>query len=273
MKIPILAYHPYQAGDPRDILAFEEHLAILAAERFTVLPLRRIVQSLWTGEALPERTIGISCDDGKRYDYHPEPVLGKSMYSVLREFRRRHRWRQRQAALSCFVIADAAARLQIGLGDPDLLGADWWPAAAATGFMVIENHGLDHVHSRVEVGPGRAPYRNDFSLVDTLAEADRQIALAARIIDHRVGRDACRLFAYPFGHTSAYLVEQYFPDHGERHGMLAALTTAPEPVTRSTNRWLVPRYVVNHDLKSSADLLSVLRDCARTSTAEYQVKG
>lgn len=264
MKIPILTYRSYQAGSPRDILSFEEHLRIISREGFVILSLRAIVDRLVEGKTLPERSVGISCDDGKQYDFLPEPTTGKSMLSVLTDFIRRHPIRQRRAELSCFVIADSRARTQIGLGDPDLLGSFWWRPAAASGRISIQNHGLDHVHERVTRSVGLPPYCNDFSKVDTLAEADAQIALAARIIDHHVERQTCSLFAYPFGQTNDFLVREYFPDHGDRHGMLAAFTTDPEPLTLSSNRWTIPRYVANHHIQTDADLIGVLHDCRRT---------
>jgi hypothetical protein len=266
VKVPILAYHSYQSGSPRDIMALEEHLDVIHSQGFSVMPLRKIVSCIVSGSAIPDRVVGLSCDDGKQFDYRVEPTLGKSMFTVLKAFKRRYRYRQRGTHLSCFVIADPDARVQIGLGDADLLNANWWSVAARTGLMSIENHSLNHAHERVLIADGLRRYRNDFRVVDSIDQADSQIAVAARMIDHYVGHDRCQLFAYPFGHYNEFLTAEYFPRFGDRHGMLAAFSTCAEPITMASNRWCLPRYVVNCDIRDAADLICVLNDCGKRAS-------
>ena len=42
---------------------FEEHLALLTNGDYTILPLPKIVETLKSGQLLPDRTVGISIDD------------------------------------------------------------------------------------------------------------------------------------------------------------------------------------------------------------------
>lgn len=61
-----------------------------------------------------------------------------------------------------------------------------------------------------------------------------------------------------------FLVEEYFPDHGDRYGMLTAFTADPVPVTLSSIRWPTPRYAVNHPIRTDSNLIGILHDCRRT---------
>jgi hypothetical protein len=68
------------------------------------------------------------------------------------------------------------------------------------------------------------------------------------------------LFAYPYGETNDYLVRDYLPNRIAEHRLRAAFGTDPEPVTRESERWNLPRYVCGHHWRSADALAALLGD-------------
>lgn len=64
-----LLYHCFgEAAHPAtnvELAQFEAHLDLLAADRYTVLPLIEIVRRLHAGDSLPERAVAITIDDAR----------------------------------------------------------------------------------------------------------------------------------------------------------------------------------------------------------------
>ena len=110
-------------------------------------------------------------------------------------------------------------------------------------------------HSRGEKG--------SFAAVDNRADADLQLVQAADFIRSRLGDDRPQLFAYPFGHSSPFLVNEYFGELTDY--FFAAFATSGEPVTSHSNRWLIPRLVCGDHWKSSEDLGRILAASASES--------
>ena len=157
---------------------------------------------------------------------------------------------------SSFVIASAQARHTIDAGSlfgRGWISDGWWRETDQRGLIAIENHGWDHNHPDL-AGAGRG----SFHTVDSHPQCLQQVVRAAAAIESRTGRWPV-YFAYPFGESSAYIRDSFFPDHAEVHGCRAALGTDPGPVTRQSNRWNLPRYVCGRDWKSPAELLYLLR--------------
>jgi predicted PolB exonuclease-like 3'-5' exonuclease len=128
--------------------------------------------------------------------------------------------------------------------------------------MAIENHSWDHCHTDVAEIAQHEQKKGTFNGVDNYADADKQIRQAARAIDAVIAPAKTSLFAYPYGDTNAYLIEEYFPRFQAEHEMKAALTTEPNPVTKNANRWALPRYVCGHHWKSANEFRQLLKDAA-----------
>ncbi|MDX1555097.1 MAG: polysaccharide deacetylase family protein, partial [Xanthomonadales bacterium] len=156
-----------------------------------------------------------------------------------------------------FVIASRDARRQIDAGSlfgKGWISDDWWQITDREGLLAVENHGWDHNHPDLA---GDA--RGNFHTVDTHEQCLGQVVRAADAIEALTGRRP-RYFAYPFGESSEYIREVFFPKYTELHRCRAALGTAAGPVTPETCRWNLPRYVCGRDWASPGDLLRLLGD-------------
>ena len=131
---------------------------------------------------------------------------------------------------------------------------DWWAAAAGHPLLAIGSHGWDHNHPDLDPGDAR---RGGFTGIDTLEACRRQVEQAAQLIRERCGTWP-ELFAYPFGESSPYLRECYFPVYAEAHRSRAAFGTHPGALDRATDRWNLPRLVCGRDWQHSAELLDRL---------------
>jgi hypothetical protein len=141
----------------------------------------------------------------------------------------------------------------------------WWPDAVATGLMDIGSHSWDHCHDTLPHIAQRDQRKGDFWGIDTDADADAQIRAAAAFITRMAPNPGAQLFAYPYGHATDFLVRDYFPRQMRdplRCCTIAALGTGPEPISRGSNRWNLPRFVCGHHWKSSEELSAILRDAA-----------
>jgi len=252
----ILAFHSHNiAGntyETNDHVALDGSLALLAALGIPVLRLMDVVQALRGGDfaRLPRRFAAITLDDGSDYDWRPlgHPVHGpqQPMGAIVRD----------RACATSFVIASPLAREQItGTDKPYRLSDDWWREAQASGYFDIGCHGWNHVHPNVEEMRGSPELVEAFGNVRTPAEAERQVGQAARFIRDRAGKDAARLFAYPYGQVSDYLADEWLPAQDE---VLAAFTTVDQPLEADADPWRLPRYVCGWHWKSHDALRAIV---------------
>ena len=270
LRVPILAYHATNVdGDTyatNDHVALAEDLRLLDALGFQVVPLTRVVDALLSDTAmLPERSIALTFDDGTDFDFHdrvhPTQGLQRGMLNILRDFANAHgAGRQPQLHATAFVVASPQAREE--LDRRSMVGAGWWgdawwPQAVASGLLGIGNHSWDHNHALVTNTLPRAR-ADTFETVDTPALADYQIRQAHDYIAQRAPNAAADLFAYPFGETNAFLLNEYFPGGQARTGVRAAFTTQATHVTQHSNRWALPRYVCGAAWRSSQELRALL---------------
>ena len=277
MGIPVLTYHSQNiAGSDyanNDHVAFAEDLRLLTATGWNVVPLASVVGRLsqpntaWTGKA-----VAITFDDGSDFDYAdlPHPVAGmqRSMLNILRDFKNLNPGAQPTLHATSFVVVSPDAR-EI-LDRTCMLGTHWWnhawwPDAVATGLMDIGSHSWDHCHETLPHIAQRDQQKGNFWGVDTEADADAQIREAAAFINRICPNAGAKLFAYPYGHANDFLVREYFPRQGRdplRCFVTGAFGTQPEPVSRGSNRWNLPRFMCGHDWKSSEELAAILRDSA-----------
>lgn len=276
MKALVLTYHSHNIWGvnyaSNDHVALACDLRVVHAAGAHIVPLGEIAQRLGQGfdGGDEEVLVGLSFDDGPMFDFadftHPQFGQQRGFLNILRDFRAEiGDGAQPGLNATSFVIASPDARKAMERSEEcgytflaDWLDERWWKNAIESGLIDIGNHSWDHVHQAAPSVATSSDVRNDFTVVNTYTDADREIRAAAAYINARVD-GGCRLFAFPFGHTNEYLVEDYLPLRAYEHGMVAAFGTGGRPVVASDSIWNIPRAVCGHDWKSAADLESLLR--------------
>ncbi|AKS41361.1 polysaccharide deacetylase family protein [Wenzhouxiangella marina] len=251
----------YSGNDP---VAFREDLRLLDRLGWRILPLSLALELLDRGE-LPDKVAVLTVDDGSILDFedfdHPSCGRQTSLYNALRAFdadptRSAHH----RPHLTSFVIASPAAREELDRNDYMSLGVwpdHWWRQANESGLISVESHSWDHNHASLARTAQRDNRRGDFRWIDTEAECRQEIDAASDYIEACAGRRP-RYFAYPYGQSSDYLRREYLPKEAARLGLEAALGCDPEPVTRASDRWFLPRYMCGRDWHSSEELEALL---------------
>ncbi len=163
----VLMYHRF--GDDRfpstniRMDQFSDHLAELAHEKYTVLSLSEIITRQQAGEDLPDRTIGISMDDGYKTIYdNAWPLLKEAGFTF-----------------TVFVSTDA-----IDGENANMMSWDNLREMAASGVTIAPHTG-SHLHLPL-YGP---------------LKAAEDIERSKRRIKEELGT-VPPLFAYPYGETS-----------------------------------------------------------------------
>jgi len=269
MRVPILTYHSNNVGGndyaDNDHVALAADLRRLHAEGVRIVPLARVVDAFLGegGEESVENAIALACDDGSWFDWHDldHPTCGpqRSFANILRDFSAET---GAPAQITSFVIVSPAARAELDrtcLVGRGWWGDDWYAAADREGIVAIESHSWDHNHATLARTAQHAQARGTFRTIDTYADADAEIRSANDWLDANVRTPRAGLFAYPYGETNDYLVRDYLPNRIGEHRLRAAFGTDPEPVTRSSARWNLPRYVCGHHWRSADELASLLR--------------
>lgn len=264
--VSILTYHSQnirgnQSADNDHVALAADLNAIHEAGR-RVIALDRLLDWLEGTEA--DETVSdavvLTFDDGCDFDVrdieYPGHGIQRSFLGIMEDFLNRIPEEACPALhAATFVIASRDARRQIdaaSLFGKDWIRDDWWRVADAGGLLSVENHGWDHNHPALE---GDA--RGNFHTVDSHDQCVEQVVRAAEAIKGKTGRRP-KYFAYPFGESSAYIREVFFPEFSDLHGCRAALGTEAGPVSRQTNRWNLPRYVCGRDWASPRELLHLL---------------
>jgi peptidoglycan/xylan/chitin deacetylase (PgdA/CDA1 family) len=269
MRASVLTYHSGNiAGNAygdNNLVALAQDLEQIHALRIDIVPLRRVVDALLGAPAreLPERVVAITLDDGLDFDFvdltHPFHGPQASVETILRRFSQRFGV---AVHATSFVIASPDARRQIakrGMLDHQWIGDDWWSAAVASGRFHVANHGWDHLHPLVDSVAQGEGKTGSFAFVDRFEDADVQIRVAREYIESKAPNPGSAIFAYPYGRAADYVVEEYLPVHGVRHGTLAAVTGVPGTLHEGSNRWLLPRYTCGTDWRTPEELGRILR--------------
>jgi len=269
LKIPVLTYHSNNII--RNTYAENDHLALASDLEtirelgFRVIPLSRVVD--WHQGSLPDedvtRAVAITLDDGSWFDYydldHPTCGLQRSMFNILRDFNLRHGPTVKSHATS-FVISSPRARSELDKScmiGKDWWGDQWWVDAVSSGIMDVECHSWDHVHTHLDKVAQQDQLKGDFRQVKTFDDAEFQFSKAGEYIASVLGSRPS-LFAYPYGTASDYVVNRYLPDYQSRHKYRAAFTTEPKAVSKTDNRWLLPRFVCGQDWRSPGEFKGLL---------------
>lgn len=278
MRAIVLAYHAVNiAGndyDNNDHVAFAADLRLIDDLGLRVVPLHWIVdQLLGRSDRDLSRAVALTCDDGSDLDYFDTDYPGhgrqRSLFNALIDFRRERGYTaQPHLQLTSFVIASPDARATIDqrcLFGRDWMRDTWWRAAQASGLIAIENHSWDHNHAQLPRTVQRDQVKGTFRSIDTYADANAEIRQASDWLDaHRPSRKTS-LFAYPYGESNDYLVNEYFPHYAHEHRLLAAVGTEPAPIDGGSDAWTLPRYVCGHHWSSPGALERLLRDGLETS--------
>jgi len=266
VAVAVLTYHSQNISGSgyaeNDHVAFASDLLTLSQMGLRIISLSQLVS--WLVNRGPDGdvrdTVCLTFDDGCDFDVrdldYPGHGLQRSFLGIMEDF-------VRQAGpealpglhATSFVIASRDARRIIDekrLFGRGWISDDWWPEADGHPLMRIENHGWDHNHPDLE-GENRGGFRS----VDSHTECLQQVVRAGSAIEAATGRWP-EIFAYPFGESSTYLRESFFPEHAEVHGCLAAMGTDASAVTRNSNRWNLPRYVCGRDWRSPEMLQTLL---------------
>lgn len=262
----ILTYHSQNirgAGPAdNDHAALAADLAAIHEGGKRVIPLDHLMD--WLEGTVPADTVRdavvLTFDDGCDFDVrdidYPGHGMQRSFLGILQDFLQRHPQSRRPTLHSTsFVIASREARNKIDAGSlfgEGWMSDDWWRTIDMGGLISVENHGWDHNHPDLE---GDA--RGNFHTVDTHEQCLEQVMHAAEAIEAISGRRPS-YFAYPFGESSDYIRDVFFPEFPDLHGCRAALGTEPGRVSEGTNRWNLPRYVCGRDWTSSEELLKLL---------------
>lgn len=275
-RVPILTYHSLHAPGvdyaTNDHVALAEDLRLIFAEGFRVAPLTDIVAWICGngGVYLDEGAwIGLSFDDGPDWDFvdyygdAPQTHI-KSMYRILCDANTPELQESRfpRPTAVSFVIASPDARRildQTCIAGRNNWTDRWWAEAARTGVLQIGNHSWDHLHNTLPTVAQRNQQKGTFHVIDSFEDADIQVAQAEKLIRELAGGSTSRLFAYPYGEASEYLLKEYFPKHRHRHGITAAFVTGGDYATEHSDRWGIPRFVCGEHWKSPEELTNLLR--------------
>jgi peptidoglycan/xylan/chitin deacetylase (PgdA/CDA1 family) len=278
VKAVILTYHSHHVLAPtyaeNDHLALPVDLATITDAGWRIVPLGRIVDALQAaaGGTAPEAPlVALTFDDGPCWDLDDfvHPVLGfqRGFAGAMRDFAATPAGRrQPELAATSFVIASPEARRiaestfdrQYTFLVPGALDDAWWTRALDSGLLEIANHSWDHLHPALPRVAHSQDARADFTRVRSDADADAQIAVAARFLDERTGGRAAPWFAYPFGHWNEFLVADYLPRRGAGANVRAAFTTEPRPVRDGDDVFRIPRYVCGQHWKHPDELAAIL---------------
>jgi ribosomal protein S18 acetylase RimI-like enzyme len=259
IKIPILSYHSHAiAGnsyETNDHIALYEDLRTIHALGFQVVPLQWIVD--WVlgqrDDWALHRSVAISFDDGANADYydfeHPEYGSQRSFFNILRDFLdERGESVQPHLQATSFVIGSPQVREELDircLREVGLTGMsdEWWNDAQQSGLLSIQNHSWDHNHPAASGVCQKNQQKGSFTLIDSFPECQGEVRQAASYIRQKIAPAKPVFFAYPWGESSAYLRDWYFPFFASQHEMIAAFGGSGGYVTRASSRWDIPRFV------------------------------
>lgn len=268
-SFPILTYHALHAPgwdyDSNDHVALETDLARLRELGYRVVPLNMLVQHLFVKPiaALEKGPyVGLCFDDGTDLDYfdfsHPGYGELKSFHTILTG-QAGMGWDGGIPVATSFVIASSQARTE--LDEACIAGRgqwrdSWWLEAARGGVLQIANHSWDHTHASLNSIVVDEQQRGHFAGIVDYESADAEILQAERYIRQKCKNASVPLFAYPYGEFNEFLTGYYFP--ARKQWFDAAFTTAGQPVTTASKRWLMPRFVCGLHWDTPAGLDAIL---------------
>ncbi len=232
--VPILCYHRFGAGQSKMIVSpaqFEAQLEWLARNQFRVLRLADLQGFLAAREALPQRSVVITIDDGYESVYrHAYPSLKKFGFSA-----------------TLFVYSDF-----VGARD----GLNWaqLQEMAASGVIDIQAHSKSH-RNLVErfASETDASHRSNIEaeVRQPRAVLERGLAAAGVRVRH---------YAYPFGDANEWVLESL-----QRHGYDLGVTVNPGGNPFFAHPFMLRRTMIfgDHTLEDFATRLQIRRPLGR----------
>lgn len=279
-KVPVLCYHSWTIDGStygtNDHTCLESDLATLADRGYEVLPVTALIDVL--EGRVPAKTLTgkklvcLTFDDGRDFDYvdyHSEKAgYVKSFYSIIKDSQDFLTQSKPGYMAVSFVIASPEARSILDQTCGESKGEwqdSWWKTCAEEGVLGIANHSWDHVHDTLPQVRQRDNLKGSFYEITTFEDAESQIACAQEYIDGIIGGKSVPVFCYPYGHVSAYLRDEYFPEHGSRLGLRGAFSTEGGPVGPDTCIWDIPRFVCGAHWKTQEEFNALLEsiECAK----------
>jgi peptidoglycan/xylan/chitin deacetylase (PgdA/CDA1 family) len=256
MKIPVLAYHSHwilgNTYQTNDHIALSSDLRTVHAQGFLVVPLVWIVEWLLgrREDVTLRKCVALTFDDGADFDYydidHPQHGPQRSFYNILSDFQKEFGVAaQPFLHASSFVIVSPEVRRAIdqrSYAGLNWMTDGWWKEAQDSGLLSIYNHSWDHNHPDADSVYEKSQCKGSFFTIDTFAECEGEIKRAAEYIHQKVAPVWPELFAYPWGQSSRYLRETYFPGFADRHRTIAAFAGGGGYVTKTSPRWNLPRF-------------------------------
>jgi len=210
------------------------------------------------------RSVAITFDDGSWFDFydldHPSCGMQRSMFNILKDFNAQNN-SQHQVHATSFVISSPQARASLDKScmiGRDWWGDQWWLEAARSGFLDIECHSWDHVHTELDHVAQQDQIKGDFSQIRSIVDSDYQFRRAGEYIGEILDGKRPTLFAYPYGSVSDFVVSEYLPKYKSMHQFRAAFTTKSKAVSQKDNIWLLPRFVFGRDWQSPQGLEEIL---------------
>lgn len=268
MKAAILTYHSQNiAGDKtanNDHVALAADLDALHAAGCQFVSLATLISAVFTDVSADHESplVCLTFDDGCDFDVRtlefPGHGMQAGMLQIMEAFTDHH-GSDSQPGLhaTSFVIASPGARRLIdskSLFGSGHMSDDWWRKADAHPMMAIGNHGWDHNHPDLEDGQHA---RGGFEMIGNPELCHQQVVQAGEFIEQLTGRRP-GFFAYPFGESSEYIRNEYFPLRQDEHLCMAAVGTEPGLVSTQSNRWNLPRFVCGRDWSTPDELLATL---------------
>lgn len=269
---PVLAYHSQNVFancyGQNDHLSLSQDLRTIQTMGLRVVPLQWLVDGLLGKRPLTDlsNAVCVTFDDGCNLEVFNLEFPGwgeqQSFVDILKEFRAEFA-EDGQADLhaTTFVIASPEVRQRIdqeSLFGKNWMSDDWWAETQLDGVLDIQSHGWDHKHPTQDSQGHDKREHFRFDTVDTFEECELQVRAASGFIAARAQRPNPQFFAYPYGKSSAYIRESYFPKYADSLRVEAAFSTVPEHVTLASDRWALPRYVCGRDWKTSQRFKQIL---------------
>ena len=266
LKIPVLTYHATNISGndygTNDHVALESDLELFYKHGIQIISTIDLLNWIKGNLKLDlsKKYVVLTFDDGSELDVidwiHPVYGFQKSFLTILQN---QYNSTNQYIHATSFVIASSATRKVLEktcLGGYKMWGDKWWSKTEIKEVISIENHSWDHVHPTLEKVCQKDNIKGNFAKIECFEDADLQISDATKYIENTMQNKSIGLFAYPYGHYNQYLTEEYFPK--QQNKIKAAFTCEPEPVTKNTNVWKIPRYVCGADWKSIEELKRII---------------